>query len=161
MSFLNKIIGKNQDEAALSAATSTAPSVVDASGAPSHIAFGVDTQSHQSTMVSSGYDAPTMQHSLNHDSSIITEAAPSEIADFAETRYGSRRAGAALITGLPLIGNRPVAQQQRILFAMVTLGLLGLILMTVWSLVVANRGAAQLNASGQALMQSQRLAKQI
>jgi twitching motility protein PilJ len=54
-----------------------------------------------------------------------------------------------------------VAEQQRILFIMVGLGLVGLILMTVLSLVGANRGAAQVGASGQALMQSQRLAKAI
>jgi twitching motility protein PilJ len=41
------------------------------------------------------------------------------------------------------------------------LGLVGLVLMTVLSLVSANRGAAQVGASGQALMQSQRLAKSV
>jgi twitching motility protein PilJ len=60
-----------------------------------------------------------------------------------------------------MIGDRPIAQQQRILSIMVGVGLVGLIAMTVWSLVAANRGSAQVAASGQALMQSQRLAKSV
>jgi len=107
------------------------------------------------------YDVPTQQ-TADLDTSIISEAAPSEMADFSETRIqdgesSSRRAG----TGLPLIGGRPVAEQQRILFAMTGLGLVGLILMTFFSVLSANRGATQVGASGQALMQSQRLAKSV
>ncbi|HEY9064583.1 MAG TPA: methyl-accepting chemotaxis protein [Burkholderiaceae bacterium] len=82
------------------------------------------------------------------------------MADFSETRIQEGVAAAAG-TGLPLIGHRPVAQQQRILAAMVALGLVGLVVMTVWSLIAANRSAAQVAASGQALMQSQRLAKSV
>ena len=96
------------------------------------------------------------------DSSIITEAAPSEIADFSETRIpasGSDDAPGA--TGLPLIGSLPVGTQQRILLTVVGLGLAGLIGMTAYSLTSASKGAAQVAASGQALMQSQRLAKSV
>ncbi len=96
------------------------------------------------------------------DTSIISEAAPSEMADFSETRLNDPDAAtAAAGTGLPLIGRRPVAQQQRILFVMVALGLIGLVAMTATALLAANRGAAQVGASGQALMQSQRLAKSV
>jgi twitching motility protein PilJ len=105
---------------------------------------------------------PTQQQNQGLDTSIISEAAPSEMADFSETRILDNEIDpAAAGTGLPIIGARPVAEQQRILFAMVAIGLIGLILMTVWSLYSANRGAAQVGASGQALMQSQRLAKSV
>src|SRR5207244_8691751 len=62
---------------------------------------------------------------------------------------------------LPLIGSRPVSDQQKILGGMVLVGLIGLVVMTVTSLNSANKGAAQVGASGQALMQSQRLAKSV
>ena len=109
------------------------------------------------------HGTPTVQHAADLDSSIISEAAPSEMADFAETRIpdADLARAAAAGTGLALIGHRPVVEQQRILAFMVGLGLVGLILMTVLSLVSANRGAAQVGASGQALMQSQRLAKSV
>ena len=90
--------------------------------------------------------------------SIISEGAPSEIADFSESRQHEAEAGA---NGMPLIGKRPVAQQQRILTGLVGIGLLGLIVLTIVSIVSAGRGSAQVASSGQALMQSQRLAKSV
>jgi twitching motility protein PilJ len=93
------------------------------------------------------------------DSSIISEAAPSEMAEFSETRVqGAEGAGAA---ALPLIGRRPVGEQQRILGGMVLLGVIGLVAVTIVSLNAADRGSAQVGATGQALMQSQRLAKSV
>lgn len=93
------------------------------------------------------------------DSSIISEAAPSEMAEFSETRVqGAEGAGAA---ALPLIGRRPVGEQQRILGGMVLLGVIGLVAVTIVSLNAADDGAAQVGATGQALMQSQRLAKSV
>ena len=105
---------------------------------------------------------PDGAQTVNLDSSIISEAAPSEIADFSETRLPSGDNAALMAgTGVPLIGGRPVGQQQRILGAMVLIGLVGLVAMTISSLNQANKGAAQVGASGQALMQSQRLAKSV
>ena len=95
--------------------------------------------------------------------SIITEAAPSELADFSETRVQGGD-GAALSggdSGLPLIGHRPAAEQQRILGFLGLLGLIGLVATTVYSLNAADKGSAQVGATGQALMQSQRLAKSV
>ena len=70
-------------------------------------------------------------------SSIISEAVPSEIADFTETRLQGADTGAApLGAGLPLIGDRPAAEQQRILLAMLGLGLVGLIVLTILSFVL-------------------------
>jgi twitching motility protein PilJ len=107
-------------------------------------------------------DVSTHQHTVGGDSSIISEAAPSEMADFGETRIqGADAVAAGPSSGLPVIGYRPIAQQQTILGAMVLVGLIGLVGMTISSLISANRGAAQVGASGQALMQSQRLAKSV
>ena len=115
-----------------------------------------DTVGHAS------FDVAPMQPAAAADTSIISEAAPSEMADFSETRLpeddSAALAGGA---GLPLIGRRSLATQQRILALLIGAGLLGLIVMTVMSLLAANRSAAQVGAGGQALMQSQRLAKSV
>ena len=70
-------------------------------------------------------------------------------------------AGVAAGAGLPLIGDRPPQTQQRILSVLVLLGLLLLTGVTVLALAAANRNASQVGATGQALMQSQRLAKAV
>jgi len=103
------------------------------------------------------------QHTVG-DSSIISEAAPSEMAqDFVESRLHAGLGGADAAGGapLPLIGNRPAAQQQRILGSLLVIGLLLLVLSVVLALNAANRNSAQVAATGQALMQSQRLAKAV
>lgn len=93
------------------------------------------------------------------DSSIISEAAPSEMAEFSEPRVqGGQTAAAA---ALPLIGTRPLAEQQRLLGGMIGVGLIGIVALTIFSLIGANKNAAQVGATGQALMQSQRLAKSV
>jgi len=100
------------------------------------------------------------------DSSIIAEASPSEMGSggFADTRAESAMGGgaaAATVSALPLIGDRPVAQQQRILFGLVALGVLLLIVAILLGIASANRTSAQIAATGQAQMQSQRLAKSV
>lgn len=96
------------------------------------------------------------------DTSIISEAAPSELtAEFAETRLPSEGPDTTFSTGLPIIGARPVAAQQRILTYTVIAGVAVLIGTAATSLVTANRNAQQVGATGQALMQSQRLAKSV
>ncbi|HEY9239707.1 MAG TPA: methyl-accepting chemotaxis protein, partial [Burkholderiaceae bacterium] len=113
MSFLNKITGRGQNGEGATAPAAPEP------GTPS------------------GYEVPTQQPTQEADTSIITAAAPSEMPDFVETRLQDGDARLAAGTGLPLIGKLPVAQQQRILFVMAGLGLAGLILMTVLSLLAA------------------------
>ena len=161
MSFLNKIKGWSQKD--------EAPLLGDAAVAvPTFDELRASNESHVATEHpaadahgAAAYDVPTQQQPVD-DTSIISEAAPSEMADFSETRlHDADRARAAAGTGLPLIGHRPVADQQRILIGMALLGLLGLVVMTFLSLLAANRGSAQVGASGQALMQSQRLAKSV
>jgi twitching motility protein PilJ len=104
--------------------------------------------------------------------SIISEMPSSDrYSDFADGRTGSGAAAAAglaaaavaapVVVALPLIGDRPVAQQQRILGALVMLGLVLLVLVTVLALAAASRNTSQVGATGQALMQSQRLAKAV
>jgi len=154
MSFLNKIKGWGQDRNADEATTHQ--------DTPFDDAFD-----RQAAPLPNGSDpasiaVPTIQQTLGGaDSSIITEAAPSEMADFSETRLQGTEAANEAGSGLPLIGNRPVAEQQKFLGGMVFLGLAGLVFMTITSLNSANKGAAQVGASGQALMQSQRLAKSV
>ncbi len=164
MSFLNKIKGWGQKDGA--AAEPVAPH-----DAPFIDAFGPDA-THAANMAPElpdaggaaaiALDIPTMQQTMELDTSIISEAAPSEMADFSETRMPDADVAAmAAGTGLPLIGNRPVAEQQRLLIALIVIGVIGLLVMTVLSVLSASRGSAQVGASGQALMQSQRLAKSV
>jgi twitching motility protein PilJ len=103
----------------------------------------------------------TGQATKQISTSIISEAAPSELApDFNESRPQSS-ATPVMAVALPIIGNKTVPEQQRILGGIVLLGLLGLVLGTVLALSAASRGASQVAAVGQSLMQSQRLAKSV
>jgi twitching motility protein PilJ len=96
------------------------------------------------------------------DSSILSEASPSETGgEYSETRLPGADAGLSEGTGLPLIGNLPLAQQQRALVGTMVLGLAGLIGGSWLAVNKANEGASQVGATGQALMQSQRLAKSV
>ena len=116
------------------------------------------------------HDAPTLASQLTPvgRGSIISELpASGQYSDYADSQLGPMPLGAAAAAALgaspsealPLIGDRPVGQQQRILGAMVLLGLVLLIFATVLALTAANRNASQVAASGQAQTQSQRLAK--
>jgi twitching motility protein PilJ len=109
--------------------------------------------------------APTVtpaQHNNPTDSSILSEASPSETAgEYSETRLPGADGVTAEGTGVPLIGHLPIAQQQRALIWTLVLGLGGLIGGSWLAVDRANDGAAQVGATGQALMQSQRLAKSV
>jgi twitching motility protein PilJ len=101
-------------------------------------------------------------HTVAIDTSIISEAAPSEMAaDFSETRIPGDVQPSTLTSGLPVIGKRPVAEQQRMLLGLGGIGALGLAVSIGLTVVSASRGSAQVGASGEALMQSQRLAKSV
>ena len=93
------------------------------------------------------------------DSSIISEAAPSElVADYPEPPSRQpRRAGSAL----PLIGGWPAARQQSFLLTLFVLGLLGLVTVAVLALNAGDRTSLQVAAAAQAQTQSQRLAKSV
>lgn len=102
----------------------------------------------------------TLQDTEAADTSIITEAAPSELNAYADAA-DAQPAAPAEVSALPFIGGKPLAAQQRILGATVFVGIAGLLLMMFLALNSASKNATQLNASGQALMQSQRLAKSV
>ncbi len=83
--------------------------------------------------------------------------------DFAESRFVDA-AGLDHVdepVTLPVLGRRAPGQHQRILGAVLALALLALIGLTVFALNQADKTAQQLAATGQALMQSQRLAKSV
>ena len=155
MSFLNKIRGWGQDRGGPAESTQAAHQPDGASEPFTHRA----ERGHRDTHGTMPLEAASLQHTI--DSSIISEAAPSELADFGETRLQDGEAGHDTVATLPVIGQRPVTDQQKILGGMVIAGLLGLVIVTIASLNSANKGAAQVAASGQALMQSQRLAKSV
>ena len=65
------------------------------------------------------------------------------------------------LIALPLLGKRTVGQHQRLLLILLGLALAGLAALTLFALNRADKVAQQLGATGQALMQSQRLAKSV
>jgi twitching motility protein PilJ len=97
------------------------------------------------------------------DSSIISEAAPSEMApEFAETRMsGVADKEQPFTSGLPGIGLWPLERQQRALGWTFGLGMLLLLGAVVGALWAAGRSSTQVAAVGQATTQSQRLAKSV
>jgi twitching motility protein PilJ len=65
------------------------------------------------------------------------------------------------LVSVPLLGRRPIAEQQRLLWWLLGLALVVLGAIAFVALTAADRVAQQLNATGQSLMQSQRLAKSV
>ena len=82
-------------------------------------------------------------------------------SEFNDTRTPDHEPVAVPGTGLPLIGNRPLGVQQRVLGMVIALGLIGLLATAVYGVVSANRASAQVAALGEAQTQSQRLAKSV
>ncbi|MCR5866895.1 methyl-accepting chemotaxis protein [Aquincola sp. J276] len=95
--------------------------------------------------------------------SLIAESRPSELADDdLESRFNEpvpAPAAGDAGSGLPLIGRWPVSRQRNMLALLMLGGLLMLIVGVVLALGSASRGSQQLNAVGQALAHSQRLAR--
>lgn len=166
MGFMNKIKGMIPKEAApLGSGLAADGAGFDATITVHGMQLAADRaagEGGRGASPAAAYDVPTVQQTAELDTSIISEAAPSEMADFSETRLQDAEPVAiAAGSGLWLIGNRPVAEQQRVLIAMMVVGLLGLAGLTFFALQTATRASAQIGASGQALMQSQRLAKSV
>ncbi|MEO5882807.1 MAG: methyl-accepting chemotaxis protein [Caldimonas sp.] len=168
MSFVNKIKGWGQKSAPgesealdsdVAVADHLAPSQDGSPAmAPPDLALpDVDIEA------AAAFDAePGAAGSAATNGSIISEAVPSEIADFTETRLQGPDTGAGpLAASLPVIGQRPVAEQQRILLSLLAIGLIGLVGLALYSFFAARGGSTQIAATGQAMMQSQRLAKSV
>ena len=62
---------------------------------------------------------------------------------------------------VPLLGTRSAAAHQRVLSILLALSLVALAAMVYWTVSQTDRGAQQVGAIGQSLMQSQRLAKSV
>ena len=156
MSFLSRIkeLGKSQDREEVQPEALSTEGMVTADGSQQ-----VDTQSSPSTIQPGG--------NTTTSDSIISEAAPSQFPDdYNETRLNAEVPatpvpGSESQTGLPLIGHLRLDRQQRILGGALAAGVLGLMLAAFLSVNAADRRAAQTGATGQALMQSQRLAKSV
>ncbi|MES2186667.1 MAG: methyl-accepting chemotaxis protein [Pseudomonadota bacterium] len=65
------------------------------------------------------------------------------------------------LVALPLLGRATINRHQRVLYTVLAVALLALAVLAGVSLSQANRNAQQLASTGQALMQSQRLAKSV
>jgi twitching motility protein PilJ len=83
--------------------------------------------------------------------------------DFAESRLAGDDAlpGDVGLVSLPLLGRKTTAQHQRVLAGMLVAGLVVLGGVTAYVLNQTEKASQQVAASGQALMQSQRLAKSV
>ena len=151
MSFLSRIkeIGKpQQDEEGAEEVVLSTEGMVTSAGAQS-----VDTQ-----------NPSTIQPGTTQADSIISEASPSEFpADYHDARQQEAQAAnlAEPQSGLPVIGEWRLARQQRVIAGALGVGVLGLLISAFLSVRSADTRAAQTGATGQALMQSQRLAKSV
>ena len=84
---------------------------------------------------------------------------------FASSRLASADDGAPPVSGdllsLPLLGRRTIDQHQKILAVLLVLALIVLAAVTFFALNQAEKVAQHVSATGQSLMQSQRLAKSV
>ncbi|MDE2401416.1 MAG: type IV pili methyl-accepting chemotaxis transducer N-terminal domain-containing protein [Burkholderiales bacterium] len=153
MSFLSRIkdLGKSQDEVEVQPEALTSQDAQATSAG-----HAADTQGASSTL---------QPGASGLADSIISESTPSEFPPDYQGNRQRPEVEATLSTdtdtGLPLIGRWALERQQRLLFGAVILGGLGLVLSAFLSVNSADRRAAQAGATGQALMQSQRLAKSV
>jgi len=89
-----------------------------------------------------------------------SDAAPTRLLD-AEPAEAEAEASDEDNTGLPLIGRRSINYQQRFVITLAGLGFVGLLFGGYGAIASANAHAKQVEATGAALMQSQRLAKSV
>ena len=97
--------------------------------------------------LSEAYQADAM-HSVQGDPGVPSQYGDGEFTD-------------EDMVALPLLGRATAASHQRRLLLLLGVGLVVLALIAGWVLQQANRSAQQLAATGQSLMQSQRLAKSV
>ena len=154
MSFLDRIKGKSRPA---ESPDSVPPVPFDELSPP-------DNPMEQTVRLGPGgvtLDPNAPRHRMD-DSSIISEAAPSELApEFSESRMHEGDTAPTPGAALPFIGQLPAEQQQRVLFGAFGGGLLLMVVVALLALNATNRSAAQVDASGRAQTQSQRLAKSV
>ncbi|MEX8492529.1 methyl-accepting chemotaxis protein [Sphaerotilus sp.] len=157
MGFMDRLKGKNQRHGG-----PEAPVPDDESYAGPYTISGEESDDLHDTV----QDASLQTTVSVPEGSIISEASPSSLqVPFHERRPSSgaspRRALLAARVRLPLIGGWSSDRQQRLLGGLLALGGLGLVLASVMAVRSAGGSSAQIGATGQALMQSQRLAKAV
>ena len=86
---------------------------------------------------------------------------PAATVESAAIKAGGSYASGSDLLSVPMLGKRTVVGHQRILAALLALALVVLALVAFFSLTQADKVTQQLSATGQALMQSQRLAKSV
>jgi twitching motility protein PilJ len=96
----------------------------------------------------------------NADSSYISEGPPTEAGGLSELPGAAGRTAAAS-SGLPLLGNRPLPEQQRILGGVLAVGLIGIVAIALWLTYAAGVRSEQSVILGDAVASSQRLAKSV
>jgi twitching motility protein PilJ len=157
MGFMDRLKGKNQRHSG-----PEAPVPDDESYAGPYTISGEESDDLRDTV----QDASLQTTVSVPEGSIISEASPSSLqAPYREHRASSgassRRALLGARVRLPLIGGWSSDRQQRLLGGLLALGGLGLVLASVMAVRSAGGSSAQIGATGQALMQSQRLAKAV
>ena len=90
--------------------------------------------------------------------SALAGAAPAE--DYMAQLIEGEDSGDDLVT-LPVLGTAPASKHQKTLLAVVIGGLVVFFALAVWAILQSQTASGQLSATGQALTQSQRLAKSV
>jgi twitching motility protein PilJ len=103
----------------------------------------------------------TLARGQGSDTSIITEVEPSGTGSSGAGMDFDTDSPALEGSGLPVIGQWPIARQQRTLLTLVAIGVLGLLGVAAYALFTGARASAQAAATAQAQTQSQRLAKSV
>ncbi|GKS85874.1 type IV pili methyl-accepting chemotaxis transducer N-terminal domain-containing protein [Acidovorax sp. SUPP1855] len=101
-------------------------------------------------------DASSLRDSYQADAMNSVQGDPSAISQFAEGEVADED-----LISLPLLGRATAASHQRRLLMLLAIGVIVLAAIAGWVLQQADRSAQQLAATGQSLMQSQRLAKSV
>ncbi|HZF80965.1 MAG TPA: methyl-accepting chemotaxis protein [Rubrivivax sp.] len=158
MSFLDRIKSTNGRNPA---ADATASGAFDDRADPPSNAMEATARFGHSTLA-----PPQTSRLESADSSIISEAAPSELATEFNEVHPARLAntdadGDNFNSGLPVVGAWPLARQQRAMLSLFVAGLAMLLLVGMFSLFAGNRSSLQVAAAAQATTQSQRLAKSV
>ena len=109
----------------------------------------------------SGHHMSAHPSQLDGENSIFTAVAPSELAPEQDIDAAIDTPAAVAGTGIPLIGHLPAGTQQKVLWTLLALGTIGLLLSTLLAVRSGSTSATQVGASGEAMMQSQRLAKSV
>lgn len=127
-------------------------------GPVTHADDDLDTDAGRNQMSILPLDAGDHQTALGEALAAVAPAGAAAVAAAAAPEPEPAQEPAAL----PLIGKRfSPGQQQRLLLGSVIVGAVAFVATGAWALYDANRQAGQLAATGQALMQSQRLAKSV